>query len=628
MPPRRFSTGAGASQPKAHSPTPPNGPNTRRTTRNPTTVEEIEASQSCVTDTESAEKFLSTKLLCQEGQPYSAVHLSTILFHITQMSSATPLPVNTAIRAVAFLLKRHVAYEIAEVAAKHLSDMLAPRIVDHVIAAIAPQVATVHNASETLSLTITQAKEIHHSLKLEREEKEESVQIVAERIEEAADALFSSVEDCQNALKVLTPSLDATQDRINHLSTQMSMTTAPSAQASLQPTYSSIAASHLPPKVDQAVGRAAIRARQILLDPRPGDNLFPPDTPNADIAKKLKEAIINIRTDSTPSGGVRAITALRNGGIIVELENESLAAWLRGPIGRTLLEGQFETAISFRCRSYALVLEYLPVQTQIESEGFLHRVERENNLPTNSLVAIRWIKPTTRRSPGQCKAFALLQIAEAPIANDILRDGLCIANERISVRKDKKEPIRCAKCQGYGHIARGCSATTDTCGTCGEQHRTTQCSAYRTTRCVNCRSLTHTSWSRRCPEFIRRCELLDERYPENRMPYFPTETAWTHAVKPSKPTRTSRSPSASPAPTQIARNHALRQSTITFPPRSSSPPRLSPSPSPPPRTQSPHSSTMSLDTPVPSNPPTSSNPSASPVYLNQLADPSITHANV
>ncbi|KAG1817348.1 hypothetical protein EV424DRAFT_1540554 [Suillus variegatus] len=91
-----FSTGTGASQPKAHSLTPSNGPNTCRTIRNPTTVEEIEVLQSCVTDTESAEKFLTAKLLCQEGQPYSLAHLSTVLFHITQMSMVTPLLVNTA----------------------------------------------------------------------------------------------------------------------------------------------------------------------------------------------------------------------------------------------------------------------------------------------------------------------------------------------------------------------------------------------------------------------------------------------------------------------------------------------------------------------------------------------------
>ncbi|KAG1785102.1 uncharacterized protein HD556DRAFT_1200426, partial [Suillus plorans] len=127
----------------------------------------------------------------------------------------------------------------------------------------------------------------------------------------------------------------------------------------------------------------------------------------------------------------------------------------------------------------------------------------------------------------QRKAFALLQVADAFTANNILRDGICIDNERISVRKDKKEPIRCAKCQCFGHITRNFTDPSNMCGTCAEPHITSQCNAYRTTRCVNCHSNDHTSWGRKCPEFLRRCELLDEKYLENKMPYFPTNAAWT-----------------------------------------------------------------------------------------------------
>ncbi|KAG2739061.1 hypothetical protein P692DRAFT_201680119, partial [Suillus brevipes Sb2] len=127
----------------------------------------------------------------------------------------------------------------------------------------------------------------------------------------------------------------------------------------------------------------------------------------------------------------------------------------------------------------------------------------------------------------QTKAFALVHVSDIHVANDILRDGLCVANERISVRKDKKEPMRCAKCQKYNHIAKNCSSEVDICGTCGDNHRTSSCISYRTTKCINCRSQQHTSWSRSCPEFNRRCQEIDEKYPENRMPYFPTENVWT-----------------------------------------------------------------------------------------------------
>lgn len=104
-----------------------------------------------------------------------------------------------------------------------------------------------------------------------------------------------------------------------------------------QPTYSSVVANNLPPKVDQVIGRAAICAQQILLDPKPGTDLFPPGTSNKDIATRIREAIGNIKDNNTPTGYVRVVTTLQNGGVIVELDSEELAEWLRGPSGCSLL---------------------------------------------------------------------------------------------------------------------------------------------------------------------------------------------------------------------------------------------------------------------------------------------------
>jgi hypothetical protein len=172
--------------------------------------------------------------------------------------------------------------------------------------------------------------------------------------------------------------------------------------------------------VDQAVGRAAIRAQQILLDPKPGVSLFPSGSSNKNIATRLREAINNIRDANTPDGNIKAITALRNGGVIVELESEDLAAWLRTPEAKAWLEGQFDSTVSFQTRTYTLLLEYLPIHLQIYDENFLDGIMNENQLPPDSLTSIRWIKPPTRRSQEQRKAFTLLQVADAPTANNIL----------------------------------------------------------------------------------------------------------------------------------------------------------------------------------------------------------------
>ncbi|KAG1864107.1 hypothetical protein C8R48DRAFT_602077, partial [Suillus tomentosus] len=101
--------------------------------------------------------------------------------------------------------------------------------------------------------------------------------------------------------------------------------------------------------------------------------------------------------------------------------------------------------------------------------------------------------------------------------------------------KDKREPVRCVKCQLWGHIAKDCNASMDVCGTCGKNHRTNECNAYKTFYCVSCNSQNHASWDRNCPEFRNRCAGIDAKLPENSMPYFPTNEDWTQVMLPPKP---------------------------------------------------------------------------------------------
>ncbi|KAG1790544.1 uncharacterized protein HD556DRAFT_1213301, partial [Suillus plorans] len=90
----------------------------------------------------------------------------------------------------------------------------------------------------------------------------------------------------------------------------------------------------------------------------------------------------------------------------------------------------------------------------------------------------------------------------------------------LQLKKNKREPIRCAKCQRYGHIARDCIQHHDTCANCTEEHRTSECTNKDLTRCVSCKTDNHASWARTCPELERRCTDLDSRDQGNTMPYY------------------------------------------------------------------------------------------------------------
>lgn len=117
--------------------------------------------------------------------------------------------------------------------------------------------------------------------------------------------------------------------------------------------------------------------------------MFPSDTPHADIVKLIKEAIILISDETTPKGGVRAVTLFHNGGLMVEMESDSLATWLRKSINRTALTNKLGPTVSFRSSALPVVIEYLPIRTQITDEDFIRATEKENNLPENSLISAR-----------------------------------------------------------------------------------------------------------------------------------------------------------------------------------------------------------------------------------------------
>ena len=183
-------------------------------------------------------------------------------------------------------------------------------------------------------------------------------------------------------------------------------------------------------------------------------------------------------------------------------------------------------------REYSLVAPSIPLTFEPDNAAHLREIEEVNNLPSCAIRKARWIKPTSRRRPGQTHAFAILSVASVDAANKLIKDGVVICGGLIRPSKQKQEPVQCMKCRRWGHFAAHCLEVDDTCGTCGANHRTNNCENKEKHHCVSCGDNTHASWDRACPEFNRRCAILDERNPDNSMPFFPTEQEWTLVSRP------------------------------------------------------------------------------------------------
>ncbi|KAG0713200.1 hypothetical protein GWK47_016731 [Chionoecetes opilio] len=78
-----------------------------------------------------------------------------------------------------------------------------------------------------------------------------------------------------------------------------------------------------------------------------------------------------------------------------------------------------------------------------------------------------------------------------------------------TVRRFIQEPVRCYRCQAFGHYQRQCQQRQELCGVCSGEHASWDCirrlrdgGERPVSRCPNC-GARHHAWNRRCPARLR-----------------------------------------------------------------------------------------------------------------------------
>ncbi|KAG0707967.1 hypothetical protein DFH29DRAFT_871225 [Suillus ampliporus] len=164
MPPKAAKGGTGSANATTTTALSSVGPTTQQTNKNPLLQNKIEALSSAVTNYKAAEQFLTKNILSLTDEPFTLTHMISILLQITQICNITPLPVVAAIRVTAFILKKHIvdemALEIASEVACQITNTLTPHISNHVVGAIAPQMAKLLTTSDQMTVTLTRTEEI------------------------------------------------------------------------------------------------------------------------------------------------------------------------------------------------------------------------------------------------------------------------------------------------------------------------------------------------------------------------------------------------------------------------------------------------------------------------------------
>jgi hypothetical protein len=202
-----------------------------------------------------------------------------------------------------------------------------------------------------------------------------------------------------------------------------------------------------------------------------------------------------------------------------------------------LLSLYFGISAIIKPRNYPLIMKFVPCTGEFNPKDDKHiaDIEASSNLKKGAIVSANWIKRPDRRSPNQQVATLKVNCADPQSANHLLCEKVAIQGHIVTVLKDIHEPIRCNNCQAYGHIRANCKSEEICAHCCSTEHKTANCPPNQTPHCRACGpKSTHPSYSRKCPDFANRCASLDEKYPENNMPYFPTGEDWTWTMSPPK----------------------------------------------------------------------------------------------
>jgi hypothetical protein len=335
-----------------------------------------------------------------------------------------------------------------------------------------------------------------------------------DRIDKATSQLTTEISDKLNATQESLASSARTYAQIANSATR-------------NPTTS------MPPSATRPaiLNRRPITKKQILIDFERNSNLPQPKAlSELEWVTKANVAIDAIFKDSsgeTPKPKVVATSRLRNGGIVLELDNADSASEIRAR--KSTFAQHLGVGWQVKEKLYTVMGKFIPVNYDWSRSGILDRICEESGLEPGGIVSARWMVDPTRRRPEQTVANVILKFREPDITNRAIRDGLLIAGKRIHVQLLETEPMRCLNCQDTttGHLAADCRNPA-ACANCGHAHRTAECkvrsdpSQYR---CIPCKSAGHASWDRNCPTFRRR--LNNMKSTKNDYRYIVTEEEWT-----------------------------------------------------------------------------------------------------
>jgi len=364
---------------------------------------------------------------------------------------------------------------------------------------------------------------------------EEKVENLAEIMESHKVALEGAITEMRGNLSESVIGIDnVVTNALSALSQQTQMET--QAKGSNGPrSYADATKANIPAPLTKILSCSEGQSRQILLDKRTfssADTLK--DLMEAQLVTKATMAIDILKKDELiVLQGLTFLSARRlpHGGILYELDSTASVQWFNTPTNRSNFLERFGADTLIKDRTFQVLVEYIPISFTPDDKAMLTDIEKKAGITPSSIIKARYVKPIQHRHPTQRTAHIILTFNSKESANQTIKYGLSITGKKVYGRKLIPEPSRCLKCHSFdgAHVAANCPDEVDTCGTCGDAHRTAECTItdQELFFCSNCNSHGHGAWDRECPTFKQKQKVYMSRSEDSKYCFFPTEDPLT-----------------------------------------------------------------------------------------------------
>jgi hypothetical protein len=173
---------------------------------------------------------------------------------------------------------------------------------------------------------------------------------------------------------------------------------------------------------------------------------------------------------------LRSAVWLCNNNLLLEAKDDSTAIWLHTQANMNTLKQDLGIKATAKPRAHNVIAFFVPLMLDMDDQTHRDEVAEANNINPRSIIKYRWSKPPAKHTPGQQVRHLNITFSSTDTANYVILNRLVICNKKVSVAKDRKEPIRCLKCQAYDHVATECIIAHDICAHYGDRgHKIANC---------------------------------------------------------------------------------------------------------------------------------------------------------